>query len=414
MEKKKKKIKSSKQMGEIKKEIICPMKIGPYRLKDTIGQGAYATVKLAFNVNDQKYYACKIIRKQRIQTEHQKENFVREIRILQQMRNPHIVSLFDLLTDTINYYVILEYCPNGDLLNVCVSKIKLTEDEARVYLKEILLGLKFVHQNKVGHRDLKPENIMIDAEGHAKISDFGLSKFITGKSNLTSTACGSPCYTSPEVISDAPYDPIKSDMWSVGVILYAMVTGQLPWTKRNKIQLFQQIRSADYFIPTTLSMPLQSLIKNLMNKNPDDRYTVEEALNSEFMTMVPTPEDNFQPNDIPYVSLRKVDRFFELDEEDDIPNNVPKRCCSSTNVTDSAFQKTVKFLISSNSAPSPKGKIKRIENCVSNYMKTKPNPLTIDVGQIDIQDIMKKVHSTKKSKKVRIIRPLSKNYMKKF
>ncbi|OHT07981.1 CAMK family protein kinase [Tritrichomonas foetus] len=394
-------------------KLVCPRKIGPYILQDTIGQGAYATVKLAYSTITRQTYACKIIRQKRIKTDQQRENFIREIRILQQMRNPHIVSLFDLLKDSVNYYVILEYCPNGDLLSLCVEKTKMNEDEARIYLNEILLGLKYIHSNNVGHRDLKPENILIDENGHAKISDFGLSKILPSeKNNLTRTACGSPCYTAPEIISAVPYDPRIADMWSVGVILYAMVTGQLPWTKRNKIQLFKQIREAQYTIPSNLSPQLRDLLTNLMNKQPSLRYSVEDALKSEFMMMKPSFVEIKENHDsLPYVSLRKLDRFFELDEDDvvnfDADSEQKKlHCCSFSNIKNFNFQKTSNILASKkndkiSSLSSRSKKNRKIENCVSNYNKAISTYTIPEITSKDIKSIMKRI------KKSKIVRPIS-------
>ena len=293
-------------------KIVCPNKIGPYQLRGTIGHGAYAICKLAYRKDLDKYFACKIIAKQRINQMKDKTRFEQEIRILQQMHHNCIVQLYDLFKDTLNYYVVMEFCPNGELFSRIVASQRLPESEARTYFYHILSALAFIHKRKVAHRDLKPENILIDENGMAKVSDFGLSKFVVGN-GMTNTSCGSPCYAAPEVLSGSPYDPIKADMWSCGVILYAMVTGNLPWTKRNKLQLFAQIRKGAYTIPPYVSMSCANLIQSLMNLNPDKRITASKALNHAFMEgdiSVKPPELSAQ---FPIVSLRMVDDFFERD-----------------------------------------------------------------------------------------------------
>ena len=194
----------------------------------------------------------------------------------------------------------MEYCPNGELFSQIVAKKRLPESEARLFFKNILDGVLFIHSCNIAHRDLKPENILIDAEGHAKISDFGLSKYV-GDAGLTSTSCGSPCYVSPDVLTGKEYDAKKSDMWSCGVILYTMVTGLLPWTRRNQVELFQQIRNCQYRVPAYVSPECSNLIKSLMNPDPEKRLSAEEALNHPFMEATTSEEVEWKV--VPIVSL---------------------------------------------------------------------------------------------------------------
>jgi serine/threonine protein kinase len=161
----------------------------------------------------------------------------------------------------------------------------LTEDEAKVYLLQILDALNYIHQKDIIHRDLKPENILFDQFGRLKIGDFGLSHF-SAIGNLVNTPCGSPCYASPELLSGHPYDGRTNDIWSVGVILFAMVTGQLPWTKRNQIELFNQIRRGEYRIPPFLSGNCSNLIQRLLTVNPSERITLSQALKHPFLANV--------------------------------------------------------------------------------------------------------------------------------
>ena len=297
-------------MKPTQEELICPNKIGPYQLKGTIGKGAFGTVKLAFRQDTQMYYACKIITKHRIDAMTDKSRFEQEIRVMQQLHHPRIVQLYGILKDTINYYIITEFCPNGELFQQIVQQKKLPEDHARIFFKQILEGLAFIHSLNICHRDLKPENILLDAQGCAKLSDFGLSKFADG---LTTTSCGSPCYAAPEIISGLAYDPKKSDMWSTGVILYAMVTGQLPWTKRNQHELFKQIRHCHYKIPPFLSNECQRVITSLLQKDPDKRPTAQQLLDYPWISSVPLEKPIVA---LPYVSLRMLDQFFEREGSD--------------------------------------------------------------------------------------------------
>ena len=209
----------------------------------------------------------------------------------------------------------MEFCPNGELFSLIVERNHLPEDEAKGFFVQILEALQYIHNNNIAHRDLKPENILLDQTGHIKISDFGLSCAI-GPDGLADTPCGSPCYASPEVLSGLPYDPKPSDVWSAGVILFAMLTGQLPWTKRNQSQLFDQIRKGDYTIPDFLSEDCQNFIAGLLCVDVQQRLTIEEALQHPWLAQQP-PTNEVIEIQMP-VSLRHVDQFF-YDDEDESP-----------------------------------------------------------------------------------------------
>lgn len=289
--------------------IIEPSEIGPYILQGSIGEGAFSLVKLCQDRHTHVYYACKIIPKSRLNTIHLETRFEIEIRINQQLHHPGIVQMFDLLVDVNNYYVIMEFCPNGELFQYIVDRNRLKENEAQPILRQILETLKYLHSMGVSHRDLKPENVLIDQLGHIKISDFGLSRFVdVNNRNLVNTPCGSPCYASPECISGKPYNGYTTDVWSAGVILYAMLTGQLPWTKRNQTQLFAQIKRGEYSIPSYLSKDCKDIIKGLMTVDYEERLTIDQALEHPWLRN--TPEQFHDYENKGYVSIRQVDQYF--------------------------------------------------------------------------------------------------------
>ena len=296
-------------------QVKAPHKIGGYTLRGTVGDGAFSVVKLAYNDELGQYFACKIVPKSRLSSHNLEQRFELEIRINQQMHHSGIVGLIDILKDELNYYVIMEFCPNGELFQYIVDRGKLSEEDAKPKIMQILQTLQYIHSMNVTHRDLKPENILIDQYGQLKISDFGLSRFLDA-SGLANTPCGSPCYASPECISGHPYDGRTTDVWSCGVILYAMVTGQLPWTKRNQTQLFEQIRKGEYTIPDHVSLQCASFIRGLMTVDKDKRLTIEQALAHPWLAAVPT--FIFQKSSQQScVSLKKVDEFFNKDQPSD-------------------------------------------------------------------------------------------------
>ena len=322
-------------------QVVAPTKIGNYTIRGTVGEGAFSVVKLAYNEEVQQYFACKIVPKSRLSSHHLEQRFEIEIRINQQMHHPGIVGLIDILKDKLNYYVIMEFCPNGELFQYIVDHGRLKEDEARPKIRQILETLAYIHKMGVTHRDLKPENILIDQFGQVKISDFGLSRFYD-KNGLASTPCGSPCYASPECISGKPYDAQTTDVWSVGVILYAMVTGQLPWTKRNQAQLFEQIRRGEYTIPSYISYHCSDFIRGLMTVDNRKRLTIEQALNHPFL--MPTPPWEFQLTtpSAKLISVQKVDDFFDVDI--DIFSAKPIKMPKDISTASLNFDQTIKFI----------------------------------------------------------------------
>lgn len=295
-------------MVEDPQELIIPSHIGKYQIRGTIGQGAFSTVKLAVNEATNESFACKIISLRKLQSKSLAEHFEREIRILQQMRHPNLVQLCDLTKDLNNVYVFTEFCPNGELFGRIVDQRFLTEKEAKNYFAQIIYGIQYIHSKKIMHRDLKPENILLDTFGQVKITDFGFARYVPDDI-IVKTACGSPCYTSPECLSGQPYDGQKSDMWSCGIILFAMVTGQLPWTKKQQKQLFEQIKNADYKIPTYLTAECQDLIKGLMNKNPEERLTAQQVLEHPWMSDAVKAQISYL--EYSPVSLKRIDNFFD-------------------------------------------------------------------------------------------------------
>ena len=382
--------------------VVCPNKIGPYQLKGTIGAGAFATVKLAYRKDLDLYFACKVIAKQRIDGMRDKTRFEQEIRILQQMRYFRIVQLYALFKDSLNYYVMMEFCPNGELFSRIVAQTRLSEAEARMFFHQIIDAIQFIHSHKVAHRDLKPENILIDEDGNAKVSDFGLSKFITS-GDLTSTSCGSPCYTAPEILSGSPYDPMKADMWSCGVILFAMVTGQLPWTKRNKFQLFRQIQAGQYKVPAYLSRECANLIESLMKVDVSQRLNCEQVLQHPFMVNdVLAKHVGFEC--MPMVSLRMVDRFFE--REASIPVFKDIKPSLSTGKLEATFGKVMRYLTEKKAPEQRRFAIKSSVSTmqrVSSSTTAEDDEPTTQANPINWKNVVKMVHAAKGHKGRKLI-----------
>ena len=185
--------------------------------------------------------ALKISNRQRIVKQNVVTRLRREIQFLTMIQNPHIISLYEVITTPTDIILVLEYA-GGELFNHIVEKGRMSEGEARKLFQQIICAVESLHMQGIVHRDLKPENILLDAGKNIKLADFGLSNSLEDGEFLK-TSCGSPNYAAPEVINGKLYAGPEIDVWSCGVILYVMLCGQLPFDDENIPNLFKKIAS---------------------------------------------------------------------------------------------------------------------------------------------------------------------------
>ena len=172
----------------------------------------------------------------------------------------------------------MEYANGGELFEYIVANNRLKEKEACRFFKQIIGGVEYIHKLGVVHRDLKPENLLLDYNMNLKIVDFGLSN--TYKEGQTlKTACGSPCYAAPEMIAGKRYNGLQVDIWSCGVILFAMICGYLPFEDANTSNLYKKILNGDFHIPKFVSPEARDLLKCILNTDPQKRYTIQDIRN---------------------------------------------------------------------------------------------------------------------------------------
>ncbi|KAL3150535.1 Serine/threonine-protein kinase SIK1 [Trebouxia sp. C0010 RCD-2024] len=246
-----------------------------YRLGKTLGIGSFGKVKVAEHVTTGHKVAIKILNKKKIKHMDMEEKVRREIKILRLFMHPHIIRLYEVIETTNDIYVVMEYVKAGELFDYIVEKGRLLEEEARRFFQQVTSGVEYCHRNMVVHRDLKPENLLLDSKMNVKIADFGLSN-VMRDGHFLKTSCGSPNYAAPEVISGKLYGGAEVDVWSCGVILYALLCGSLPFDDENIPNLFKKIKGGIYNLPSHLSPGARDLILKMLVVDPLKRITIPE------------------------------------------------------------------------------------------------------------------------------------------
>ncbi|XP_067126026.1 uncharacterized protein [Centruroides vittatus] len=237
-----------------------------------LGQGTYGKVQLAINKETEQEVAIKTIKKSKIESEQDLIRIRREIQIMSSIQHPHIIHIYEVFENKEKIVLVMQYASGGELYDYLSQKKILNDVEARRIFRQIAAAVYYCHKNKICHRDLKLENVLLDEKGNAKIADFGLSNVYDEK-HLLDTFCGSPLYASPEIVKGVPYYGPEVDCWSMGVILYTLVYGAMPFDGSNFKRLVKQISEGDYYEPTTKA-EASNLIHRLLNVNPSKRATI--------------------------------------------------------------------------------------------------------------------------------------------
>ena len=266
--------------------VIIPTQIGKYKCLKVIGQGSFSVVTLVVDTTNQQTFACKVCSRKMLIENEIFDRFEREVRILQMLNHPNIVSVENVVFDENYIYLIMEYCKRGELFQYIIDNQKIDEKLARRMFLQIVNAIAYIHSKGIAHRDMKPENVLLDSDLNAKIADFGLCHPNAAKA-LLQTPCGSPFYAPPEVINNEEYDGKACDIWSIGVVLFTMITGSLPWREMNQTSLFVLIQNCDYTVPRWVSPEARDLIKRLMAPNPADRPQADQIPLHPWFTLDP-------------------------------------------------------------------------------------------------------------------------------
>uniref|UniRef100_A0A3Q0S7K9 calcium/calmodulin-dependent protein kinase n=1 Tax=Amphilophus citrinellus TaxID=61819 RepID=A0A3Q0S7K9_AMPCI len=313
------------------------IQLNQYKLKSEIGKGSYGVVKLAYNEDDDKHYAMKVVSKKKLMKqcgfprrppprgpkaalgEQPKilgplERVYQEIAILKKLDHINIVKLVEVLDD-----------PSEDNLHMGIPVMEVptdnpfSEEQARLYFRDVILGIEYLHYQKIVHRDIKPSNLLLGDDGHVKIADFGVSNQFEGNDALLSSTAGTPAFMAPETLSDKrkSFSGKALDVWAMGVTLYCFVFGKCPFIDEYILALHNKIRTKPVEFPETpkIREELQNLILRMLDKNPDTRITLPEI---------------------------KMDPWVTQGGADALP--LEEEHCSVVEVTEEDIQNSVKFV----------------------------------------------------------------------
>uniref|UniRef100_A0AAG5CTU8 Protein kinase domain-containing protein n=1 Tax=Anopheles atroparvus TaxID=41427 RepID=A0AAG5CTU8_ANOAO len=242
-----------------------------------LGQGTYGKVQLGINKETGQEVAIKTIKKSKIETEADLIRIRREVQIMSSVQHPNIIHIYEVFENREKMVLVMEFAAGGELYDYLSERKVLAEEEARRIFRQVATAIYYCHKHKICHRDLKLENILLDENGNAKIADFGLSN-VFDEQRLLATFCGSPLYASPEIVKGTPYLGPEVDCWSLGVLLYTLVYGAMPFDGANFKRLVKQISQGDYFEPKKPSRA-SPLIREMLTVCPRQRANIEQICN---------------------------------------------------------------------------------------------------------------------------------------
>nr|CAH8824174.1 unnamed protein product [Trichobilharzia regenti] len=269
-----------RSMNDVQSQVnpnINPVhRIGKYKIIRTIGQGNFAKVKLAIHLLTGREVAIKMIDKIKM-FKNYRDKLLREVKVIKSINHPNIVQLYEVIETGKHVYLVMEYAKNGEMYDYLVKNGRMTEAGARSKFRQILSAVQYCHRKHIVHRDMKAENLLLDAQNDIKLADFGFANNFD-PSSLLDTFCGSPPYAAPELLNGEKYTGPEVDIWALGVILYLLVSGSLPFEATDLKELHRRITQCDYRVPYFMSTKCEKILKRMLVIDPKKRSCLEELM----------------------------------------------------------------------------------------------------------------------------------------
>ncbi|XP_072310938.1 serine/threonine-protein kinase NIM1-like [Eucyclogobius newberryi] len=270
------------------KELVIGRRVGFYNVRGEIGYGTFSRVKMAFHALTKDKVALKVLNKARMDPTAQRL-LHKEIQCLESLHHPNVARLYEVVDTPTRLYLVLEYAGGGDLSNHIYTHGKLCDHFSKITFSQILAAVKYMHSQNIVHRDLKAENVLFTLSGCVKVADLGFSTRLSARHQLLETQCGSPPYAAPELFQDQPYLGPAVDVWAMGVLLFFMVTGNMPFRAETMGKLRRCVLSAEYELPRWVPGPCQRLIRGILKPSPADRYALDQMLGCDWLLPVEFP-----------------------------------------------------------------------------------------------------------------------------
>ncbi|KAK7895411.1 hypothetical protein WMY93_020736 [Mugilogobius chulae] len=270
------------------KELVIGRRVGFYKVRGEIGYGTFSRVKLGFHALTKDKVALKILDKARLDAAAQRL-LQREISSLESLHHPNMVRLYEVVDTPSRLYLVQEYAGGGDLSHHIYTYGKLSDHFSKITFAQILAAVKYMHSQNIVHRDLKAENVLFTLSGSVKVADLGFSVRLSNRNQQLETLCGSPPYAAPELFQEQSYLGPPVDVWAMGVLLFFMVTGTMPFRAETMGKLRRCILTGTYEIPPTVPGPCQRLIRGILKACPADRCALDQMLGCDWLLPVEFP-----------------------------------------------------------------------------------------------------------------------------